>query len=218
MNFKKEYEKAFSQIKAEEEFKASLVKDMYTAQSSVKKNYVYGNLAVAAVIIILVMVRGYATGSMYQKEDMQAVSEEQSLAQNDIDENVDIDFHPGVAAQQGNMDSFTELDISGLSWYGAIENEEELLLILVELIDGDTLKALYHSDSADFTKESLMAEDEIQNLLEKLKSMVYTELDFVGSPQYYQAVFQDGMKIKFQISDKGYLFLEDTETVYCLPE
>lgn len=218
MNFKDEYENIFSQIKADDEFKSSLVNDMNSYHKSFKRNYVYGSTAIAMAAMVLVIVAGLITGVLGYQNEEQLQSETTNIVQNNTkpEEDVQIKYEDNIAAQPGQTENFEELEVSELSWYAEAESAHELLEIFGDLISGDNLNELYMAKQEDFSKSHLLDNIAISTLVEALENAVEGKIESYGEIQYYKAVFESGMVIKFQIIDASYLKLEDTGTVYIL--
>lgn len=214
MNFKKEYENAFSDVKLDEDFKKNLEAKMNSSEYRKKKNPYVGILVAAAALMLVVgtlYFAGVRFGTTTQKP-----GSGNSMVQNDIEieSDIRIDIDENMAAQGDVFENYTEIDVSGLSWYGAAQSDEELLEVFLSYIGGNEVEAIYPVGGATLTQSDFMSEQEVENLVAGLEKAVVAKEDFTGEYQNYEAFFQSGMIIRFQISEEGYLKLEDTGTVY----
>lgn len=215
MNFKDEYQKSFSEIKADENFKRNLVAQMNMEKKRKKKPAYIGVLAAAAVMV-LVVGAGFMTGVLRGKSNPGVMPDGNQMVQDipDSQGNVSVDFNNEMVAGQDMSESYVELDFSGLSWYGEAENDEELLDIFLTLMTGDTLDKIYCSGDDTFEENEQMKEAGVEKLVKRLQGAECTDEEYKGDGSYYKAVFEDGLTIKFWISEEGYLKLQDTKTVY----
>ncbi len=221
MNFKQEYEKAFTDIKADENFKKNLVAmmDAESKKTKKKKTSAYiGGFAAAAVMVLVIGV-GFATGILRGKMTQEPITDGADMVQDDVEsvDDVEIDLGNNIVAEQQMSDGYVEFNFSDLSWYGKAESDEELLDIFKTLMCGDALEMLYCTDKEQFDEASLMSANDTSVLLERVQAAVCTNAEFAGDSHYYKAVFEDGLTIKFWVSDEGYLKLQDTGAVYQIP-
>lgn len=218
MNFKQEYEKAFSDIKADENFKKNLVAmmDAESKKTKKKKTSAYIGVLAAAAVMVLVIGVGFMTGVLRGKTDQGELQDENQMVQNSSEsqDNMSVDFNNEIVAGQDMSDTYMELNFSGLSWYGEAESDEELLTIFVSLMTGDDLDKIYCSNDDVFEENDLMKEEGVKKLVKRLRNAECTEKEYAGEGNYYKAVFKDGLTIKFRLSEQGYLMLQDTQTVY----
>lgn len=215
MNFKDEYQKSFSEIKADENFKKNLVAQM-NMEKKRKKKPSYMGVLVAAAVMVLVVGAGFMTGILRGKSNPGTTPDGNQMAQDtsDSQDNISLDLNNEMVAGQDMSESYVELNFSGLSWYGEAESNEELLTIFVSYMTGDTLDKIYCTDAENFDEQDLMSEADAAELVERLQNAECTEDEYTGEDMYYKAVFEDGLTIKFWLSDKGYLKLQDTKAVY----
>ncbi len=215
MNFKDEYQKSFSEIKADENFKKNLVAQM-NMEKKRKKKPAYMGVLVAAAVMALVVGAGFMTGVLRGKSNPGTMPDGNQMVQDipDSQGNVSVDLNNEMVAGQDMSESYVELNFSGLSWYGEAENDEELLNIFLTLMTGDTLDKIYCTDGDTFEETDLMKEAGVEKLVKRIQDAQCTEEEYSGVGSYYKAVFEDGLTIKFWISEDGYLKLQDTKTVY----
>lgn len=215
MNFKDEYQKSFSEIKADENFKKNLVAQMNMEKKRKKKSGYMGVL-VAAAVMVLVVGAGFMTGILRGKSNPGTTPDGNQMAQDtsDSQDNISLDLNNEMVAGQEMSETYVELNFSGLSWYGDAKTDEELLSRFVELMTGDTLDKIYCTDGDTFEEKDLMKEAGVEKLVKCIQDARCTEEEYSGAGSYYKAVFEDGLTIKFWISEDGYLKLQDTKTVY----
>lgn len=213
MNFKDEYQKSFADIKADENFKQNLLAQMNMEKKRKRKPSYVGVLAAAAVMV-LVVGAGFMTGVLNDKANPQTDGSD-NLVASDVSqpgENVSVEFESQVVAGQDM--SYMDMNFSNLSWYGAAETEEELLDIFVGYMERDTLKHIYCTAEEDFKESDKMSDNEKEALVEQFSELSCTDKEYSGDGKYYKAVFEDGLTIKFWISEDGFLKLQDTGAVF----
>ncbi len=223
MNFKKEYQEAFSEIKADEDFKKQLVKNLNEAKRPKRKTSYAGILAAAAALVIVVgagIVTGIFVpnssqeqsdvhGGMVANDNISDITDEQGISET-------VPITPGVAAGTDNSEMYMEMNFSDLSWYGKAENDEELLNTFISLVGGKSLDTLYcGTDNGDDGAVAL-SDAEIEALVASFDGAVAEDVAAEGSGKYYRAVFESGMNIRFVVYENGYLQLKDTGTMYKL--
>lgn len=215
MNFKDEYQKAFQDIKADENFKQNLLAQMNMEKKRKRKPSYVGVLAAAAVMVLVLGV-GFMAGILRGITNQGNVAQDGYVAQNSEESKVDsgINFSGETLAGQDMSDAYVDMSFSSLSWYGEAESEEELLSIFVSLLHGDTLEKMYCTTEESFSDNSLMSQADTEDLLKQLQNLSCTNKEFAGESKYYKAVFEDGLTVKFWISDDGYLKLQDTGAVF----
>ncbi len=222
MNFKKEYQDSFSNIKTEEEFKKSLVEQMnQEAMPTMKKAPYIGILATAATALLLVGV-GFAGGILFSKDT--AGEEGNLVAQNPgtsdiVEGDISIDLEGDILA--GPEDSgMTELDIPGGSWYGEIEDATERLELFVSLMDGKELEEVRLASKEESVESTKLRGKEVDAMVEQFRDAEFVDISGakVMSSEFdmYQMSLKDGKKIYFLISEEGYLLLMDTGDVFQL--
>ncbi len=219
MNFKDEYQKAFSDIKADEAFKQNLLKEMKREKKR-RKNYAYVGVMAAAAVMLLVVGVTASTGILKGKQEP-VPGDESSLVATGSSESIEekSEIMTGeVVAGQEEAGTHADMNFSSLSWYGAADNEEELLEIFSGLLKGNTLKAIYTAKNEDYEEQSQLSDAETEILLERLSGLSCTETEYAGDSMYYKAVFESGVTIKFKISENGLLQLKDTGEVYLINE
>lgn len=215
MNFKDEYQKAFQDIKADENFKQNLAAQMNIEKKRKRKPSYVGVLAAAAVLVLVLGV-GFMTGILRGTANRENVPQDGYVAQSSEEpkDDKDIDFDGEMLAGQDMSDSYVDMSFSSLSWYGEAETEEELLSVFVTLLCGDTLEKMYCTTEESFDESARMSQAETEAVLKELQNLSCTEKEFAGESKYYKAVFKDGLTVKFWISDEGCLKLQDTGAVF----
>lgn len=216
MNFKKEYQEAFSGIRADEDFKKRVAKKLNeTERRKVKPAYVGG--LVAAVVMLLVVGAGAVAGLVVLNptQDPSVDNSGMVLNNSEITPDTSIQMNTEVAAQTDMSETFPEMNFSGLSWYGKAEGEE-LLGIFVSYLQDETLDTVYSADNADLAEATVLDADEVALLTDKIGGAESSDVEPEGECHYYKAVFESGLTIKFCVWHEGYLRLEDTGSIYQL--
>lgn len=215
MNFKEEYQKAFSDIKADENFKQNLVAQMNREKKRKKKPAYIGVLAAAAVMVLVLGV-GFMTGILKGTGNQYTGDEEQFMAEkpDEFQKDDAVDFNHEIVAEQDMSDTYVDMNFSHMSWYGSAQNEEELLSLFVSMVCGDNLDRMYCTTGETFDENTLMTKAETKELVGSIHNLSCTEEEYAGESKFYKAVFKDGLTIKFWISDEGYLKLNDTGAVF----
>ena len=215
MNFKDEYQKAFSEIKADENFKQSLLAQMNMEKKRKRKPAYVGILAAAAVMVLVVGV-GFMTGVLRGKDNSQTDGGENLIVDNGAEttEDMSVNFEGEVYAGQDMSETYVDMNFSGLSWYGDAKTDEELLEIFISYMKDDSLVSMYCTAEETIDENDIMSESEIETLVNRFSELSCTDEAYTGESKYYKAVFEDGLTIKFWMSEDGYLKLQDTETVF----
>ncbi|MBQ8247338.1 MAG: hypothetical protein IJZ42_09415 [Lachnospiraceae bacterium] len=215
MNFKDEYQKAFSEIKADENFKQSLLAQMNMEKKRKRKPAYVGILAAAAVMVLVVGV-GFMTGVLRGKDNSQTDGGENLIVDNGAEttEDMSVNFEGEVYAGQDMSETYVDMNFSGLSWYGDAKTDEELLEIFISYMKDDSLVSMYCTTEETIDENDIMSESEIETLVNRFGELSCTDEAYAGESKYYKAVFEDGLTIKFWMSEDGYLKLQDTETVF----
>ncbi len=222
MNFKKEYQDSFSNIKAEEEFKKSLVEQMnQEAMPTMKKAPYIGILATAATALLLVGV-GFAGGILFSKD---TVGKEGNLvaenpgSSDTVEGDISIEWEGDILAGPGES-GMTELDIPEISWYGEITDATERLELFVSLMDGKELDAVHLASKDESVESTKLRKKEVDAMVEQFQDAEYVDINgsevFSSEFDMYQMRLKDGRKIHFLISEEGYLLLMDTGDVFQL--
>lgn len=223
MNFKKEYQDSFSNIKAEEEFKKSLVEQMNQESVPIGKKAPYiGILATAATALLLVGA-GFAGGILFSGDtagkEGNLVAEHQGTSDT-VEEDISIELEGDILAGPGESGDMTELDIPGDSWYGEITDATERLELFVSLMDGKELEAVHLASRDESVESTKLRKKEVDAMVEQFRDAECADIDAskVMSSEFdmYQMRLKDGRKIHFLISEEGYLLLMDTGDVFRL--
>lgn len=222
MNFKKEYQEAFSDIKADEDFKKQLAKKLNEAERPGWKTSYTGMIAAAAVLIVVVSV-GIATGVLVTNSSQEQSDVHGGMVQNDSSDITDgqdvsevLPTTPGVAAGTNNSETYMEMNFSDLSWYGKAENDEALLDTFISLVGGETLDTLYCGADNGDDGAVVLSDAEVDALIASFDGAAAEDVAAEGDGKYYRAVFESGMNIRFVVYENGYLQLEDTGSMYKL--
>lgn len=215
MNFKKEYEKAFADISASDDFKRQLAKELNSAASPRKRYtpYVWGLAAAAAVVLMVGAV--YSTGIFRDAQGSQGM-EESLVAQesNSVEGNKDIDIQPGLGAEGGKSDAYGQFYASSASWCAGVEGDDEKYELFVEFLSGEETEALYASSEQGFTDDDVLEAGQISELADKLKGAVPAENASETNVMYYKAVLKGDINIVFQIWDEEFVRIAGVHTVY----
>ena len=223
MNFKKEYQDSFSNIKAEEEFKKSLVEQMNQESVPIGKKAPYiGILATAATALLLVGA-GFAGGILFSGDtagkEGNLVAEHQGTSDT-VEEDISIELEGDILAGPGESGDMTELDIPGDSWYGEITDATERLELFVSLMDGKELEAVHLASRDESVESTKLRKKEVDAMVEQFRDAECADIDaskvMSGEFDMYQMRLKDGRKIHFLISEEGYLLLMDTGDVFRL--
>lgn len=223
MNFKNEYQKSFAPVKADEEFKKSLIEEMNSATvPTAKKSPYLGMLAVAAAVLLLVGV-GYFTGVVFHNGSQESVQQGNIVAENpgisdSVESDTTIDFEGDTLAQPGFDQDVTEFDVSGLSWYGEAEDATEVLEIFISLMEGEALHTVQLASGDPEGESSKLSSKEVDALVEQLQNAEYVEMatsEVMGKEaDLYRMDLTDGKKIMFFVTEDGFLMLHDTGDIY----
>jgi len=214
MNFKKEYEKAFADISADEAFKKRLVNEMNHAKAprSNIKPYV-GVLATAAALALMVGAV-YRTGVTYETKESNPALEESLVAQESSAEKEELELPSGVKADGDLAESLAQTFKPHSDWCQGMESDEEKLNMFLDLIMGEQLEKLYCSDKPGFTEEDIVSDKQVETLGEKFSEIVVAQDVKEESITYYKAVCKDEKEIVFQIWNGEYLRINGIDTIY----
>ena len=146
MNFKKEYEKAFADISAGDDFKKQLARELNSAASPRKRYTPYvGVLATAAALALMVGAVHYI-GVFRDTQGSQSM-EESLVAQesNSAEGNTDINVQPSLGAEGGNDDVQGQTFQPQASWCVGVEGDDEKYELFVELLSGEAVETVHVS-------------------------------------------------------------------------
>ncbi len=216
MNFKEEYQKSFADIKADETFKQNLLAQMNMEKKRKKRKPAYIGVLAAAAAMVLVVGAGFMTGVLKGKDVGQTDDGENLFVDNVTlpEEDISVDLGNEVVAEQDMSETYMDMNFSSLSWYGTAKTDEELLGIFVGYMQGETLVKMYCTTEDTFGEEDLMPESETKALVERFGELSCADYADDVEGEYYKAVFEDGLTIKFWISEDGYLKLQDTGAIF----
>ncbi|MBE5864721.1 MAG: hypothetical protein E7292_00730 [Lachnospiraceae bacterium] len=215
MNFKKEYEKAFADISASDDFKRQLAKELNSAASPRKRYTPYiGGLAVAAAVALMVGAV-YSTGIFRDAQGAQDMKESLVAQESSgVEGNKDIIVQPSLGAEGGNNDAYGQFYASSASWCAGVESDDEKYELFVEFLSGEETEALYASSEQGFTDDDLLEAGQIAELAEQLVGAVSAENATETNVMYYKAVLKDDKTIVFQIWDEEFVRIAGVDTVY----
>ena len=219
MNFKEKYQQDFAEIKADDAFKKQLVKELNSTQVTRTGRKGVTNILVAAAALFLVVGGSYYANIDRQTKEEDATKKQlvaESVATMEGDATVDIGNK--ALAQTGTSDGETEFEVTFGNWYDGAESDEERYQLFVELVAGDALKEMYCSDVEFFTEANVMEVTDSKQLINKLKGAAVTEGILQEKLLYYKAVLENNVTIAFQVSEDGYVKLDEWETVYKLQQ
>lgn len=213
MNFKKEYEKAFADISAGDDFKKQLAGVM-NQQKSVRSFPVraVGMVAAAAALALVVgavyMTNVGSKGGSGNQEHL--VAQESSAANGNQDMNV----QPEFKAEGENSGAVGQSFTPTASWYAGVESDAEKYELFVELLGSAEVEALYASDEQGFEEDDLLEPGKQAELAEMLKDAVAVENATESNVKYYKAVLTENRTIVFQIWDEEFVRVAGVNTVY----
>ncbi len=198
MNFKKEYEKAFADISADDTFKKQLADELKKPSASRFSFKPYaGVLATAAALAVMVGAVHY-TGVL-------------------PDDGASHDTQESVVVQKGlDVGEYTDMLTSPDSKADG-ENKEaddETYALFVSLLAGDELEALYCSEEQDFTEEDILDAQQVERVADKLAGAVSAVDGEKVNVKYYKAVLEDNRTILFEIWDEEYISIAGIENIY----
>ena len=120
----------------------------------------------------------------------------------------------GVKAENATMVTAGEGIFVAEKWYKDAVTDEEIYAEFANLMKSGTLEKLYCSDAVSFSDEDILESGDANALANQLASAVPTENELVGTAKNYMAVFENGEIVNFQVSDEGFVKLNDIGTVY----
>ncbi len=214
MNFKKEYQKAFADISADEAFKQRLAKEMNQAKAPRSKWKPYVGMLATAAALALMVGAVYRTGVAYDTKEPMQSGEESQVVQQNTPVKEEIEIPSGVKADGDFAASLAQTFTPRNEWCSGAENDEERLDMFLDLISGEDLERLYCSDKQGFDESDVVSDGQVEALAEKLLKTVATESFEEKNVTYYKAVFKDGQVIVFQIWNGEYLRIAGVDTIY----
>lgn len=225
MNFKKEYEKAFSDISAGDEFKKQLVKEM-KQKESVKTFPVrpVGMLAAAAALALMVgavYVANVDSNAPGTKEQEQLVAEQSSPSDakdlengnSETDQKLDIDNQ--VLAQGNGENVYPQFDLKDSAWFGDLETDEDKVNKFAEICASDEVEALYSSPKKEFGETDKVDAAELALISDRIQEPAESPAT-TSDVQYYKVVLKSGKTIVFEVWDNSYIKIAGVESVYGL--
>ena len=222
MNFKKEYEKAFSDISAGEDFKKQLVAEMNRGQK-VRRFPIrtVGTVAVAAVVMLVVgtvYLRGVDSNS--DPKDVQeslVASQTQSPEESGESKPVEIwDGESQVLAQGDGEKTYPQFQVGDLAWFGDAQTDEEKVQKFTELAGTDAVQQVYSSTERELTDQNLTDNVAYTRIAERVTDPAVNVESPTQSTQYYKVVLADNKTILFEVWDASYLKITGVETIYQL--
>ena len=214
MNFKKEYQKAFADISADEAFKKSLVNEMNHPKAPRSKIKPYVGMLATAAVLALMVGAVYRTGVTYDtKEPVQSV-EESSVVQPETPVKEELEIPSGVKADGDFAESMAQTFTPRSEWCVGATSDEEKVGMFLELISGEDLESLYCSDKPGFDENNVVSDGQVKALAETLSETVATEAAEEKNVIYYKAVLKDEKVIVFQIWNGEYLRIAGVDTIY----
>ncbi len=214
MNFKKEYQKAFANISADEAFKKSLVNEMNHPKAPRSKIKPYVGMLATAAVLALMVGAVYRTGVTYDtKEPVQPV-EDSSTVKQDTPAKEELEIPSGVKADGELAESLAQTFTPRSEWCSDMESDAEKIDMFLDLISGEDLQSLYRSDKQGFDEGDVVSGEQVEALTEKLTKIVATESSEEKNVTYYKAVLKDGQVIVFQIWNEEYLRIAGVDTIY----
>lgn len=222
MNFKKEYEKVFTDISAGDDFKKQLANEM-NRQKNVRIFPVrtLGMLATVAALALVVgagyiaNVNSKIDGSGVGAEENPVVKESSPLPESaEALSDTDIDINKKVLAQGDGESNYSQFHIADAAWYGDADSDAKKLGKFVEIMSGEGVDTLYCSDDRTFSDDDIVSVNQAELIADRVEETVAISSDEAGSVQYYKAVLTDGKTIVFEIWDGSYIKISGMEAIY----
>lgn len=230
MNFKMEYEKAFADISAGDDFKKQLANEM-NRQKSVRTfpMRTVGMLAAAAALLLVVgavylsNVNGKIDGAGVDPEESLVAqgnepSQGSEAVQNseEVVPDTTIDVDQEMLAQEGNGNDYSQFHIADSAWYGDAQSDADKLKVFVELMSADTVETLYCSDEQTYAEEDIVPVEQAKLIADRVEEAADASTIDANSIQYYKAVLKDGKTIVFEVWDSSNIKIIGMETIYGL--
>lgn len=216
MNFKKEYEKAFADISAGDDFKKQLEKELNNAASPRRRYTPYMGVLAAAALAIMVGAVHY-TGVFRDGEEIHSAEESLVAKESSSAEgNKDIHIQPSLGAEGGNGDGQGLTFQPRASWCDGIESDAEKYDLFVALLDGEEVEAVYVSEEQGFAEDNALTDGELSELVDTLNGAVAIETATESAVKYYKVVLTEDRTIIFQIWNEEFVRIAGVETVYRL--
>ncbi len=211
MNFKKEYEKAFSDISAGEDFKKQLAEQMNQEKKVRSFPIRTVGTVVAAAALVLVVGAVYLTGvssdTGKDKPGENLVASESQPVQENAGQ---------VLAQGDDANTYPQFQVGDLAWFGNASDDAQKIQKFVELSGTDTVKEVYSSKDQDFTSEDLTENAAYARIAERVTDPATGADAPAQTIQYYKVVLTDNKTIQFEVWDESYLKIAGVETIYQL--
>lgn len=214
MNFKKEYQKAFADISADEAFKKRLAKEMNHPKAPRSKIKPYVGMLATAAALALMVGAVYRTGVTYETGEPEKATEESNIAQTNTSVKEELEVPSGVKADGDIAQSLAQTFTLQSDWCKGVETDEDKLDLFLDRIAGEDLERLYYSDKPGFTEDNTMSAGQVEAMAETLSNVVATEDAEEENVTYYKAVLKDETVIVFQIWNGEYLRIADVDTIY----
>lgn len=195
MSFRDEYKEAFRDIVPDKKFVDELSGTLKREQE--KKRMPYRKQLVAAFVCLLIVagVAGYLLGRVPESSQP-------------------------VQVNTGNtmVDPTSEPNLFGKSkWYQEGDGPEKILRgFLSRLQDGGEQVRVYENKENQFSDDMLLSGEELRELAEQIRTARPSQ-EKPGNTEkklYYMAEFPNGDIIKFVISEDGFFYFQDLDTIY----
>ncbi len=213
MNFKKEYEKAFADISAGDDFKKQLAGVMNQRKSvrsfPVRTVGIVASAAALALVVGAVYLTNVDSKSGGAANQEHLVAQESSGANGNQDGNLQTEFQAGANDTLPGQ-SFTPT----ASWCANVESDAEKYELFVELLGSAEVEALYASDEQGFGEEDLLEAGKQAELAEMLSGAVAAQNATESNVKYYKAVLAEDRTIVFQIWNEEFVRIAGVSTVY----
>lgn len=216
MNFKKEYEKAFADISAGEDFKKQLAGVMNQRKSV--RSFPVRAVGMAAAAAAMALVVGAVYLANVDSKSGGAANQEHLVAQESSGVNSNQDGNMQTEFQAGANDTLTGQSFTPTaSWCAGVESDTEKYALFVELLGGGEVEALYASDDQGFGEEDLMDAGKQAELAERLNGAEAAQNATESNVKYYKAVLTEDRTIVFQIWNEEFVRIAGVSTIYRLP-
>lgn len=214
MNFKKEYQKTFADISADEAFKKRLANEMKSEKSPRRKIKPYVGMLATAAALALMVGAVYRTGVTYETKEQDLPVEDSSTTQENSAERETLEIPSGVKADGDLAESLSQTFKPHSDWCKDAETDEEKLDMFLDLVLGGRLEQLYCSDNPGFSEDDIVSDKQLKVLEEKFSKIVVAQDAKEENVTYYKAVCTDEKEIVFQIWDGEYLRINGIDTIY----
>lgn len=225
MNFKKEYEKAFSDISAGDEFKKQLVREMKRKESvKVFPARAAGMLAAAAALALMVgavyvaNVDSNAPGNQGKEQlvaEQGGQTDEKDLESSNPKEDQTLDVDNQILAQGNGENAYPQFDLKDSAWFGDLQSDADKVNRFAEICSSDEVETLYSSSKKEFGEADKCDVAELKLISDRIQDPAESPAT-TSDVQYYKVVLKNGKTIVFEVWDTSYITIAGVESVYSL--